>query len=81
VQTPYRYFWIESHSWLPLPIVFLPRKLLIPLLKLSARIWPKKTEPDWYLLTKKQMAELFPEAIQLTERSLLRTKSLISIKP
>jgi len=27
VQTPYRYFPIESHTWLPAPVLLLPRGL------------------------------------------------------
>ncbi|MEC9367084.1 MAG: class I SAM-dependent methyltransferase [Pseudomonadota bacterium] len=79
VQTPYRYFLIESHSWLPGIIIFLPRPLLIRLLKLVGRFWPKKTLPDWNLLTAGQMRKLFPGARIAAEYSLGMVKSLIAI--
>ncbi|MGD9868812.1 MAG: class I SAM-dependent methyltransferase [Hyphomicrobiales bacterium] len=79
VQTPYRYFPVESHSWLPGLIVFLPRPLLVPLLTAFARFWPKKTAPDWNLLTKDQMSRLFPRARIVAEYSLGMVKSLIAV--
>lgn len=42
VQTPYRYFPIESHSWLPVAVVFLNRKNLKQVLKFFGSWWPKK---------------------------------------
>jgi hypothetical protein len=81
VQTPNRYFVIESHSWLPGVIVFLPRQFQIRLLRLMNRWWPKKTEPDWHLLTHREMERLFPDAQILRERSLGMTKSIMAIKP
>lgn len=81
VQTPNKYFLIESHSWLPGLIVFLPRRLQIRLLRLMNRWWPKKTQPDWNLLTYRKMQSLFPDAQILRERSLGMTKSLIAVKP
>ncbi len=78
VQTPYKYFMIESHSWLPGLIVFLPRKILLPLLKLFAGFWPKATLPDWNLLTRADMTRLFPGAEIITEYSFGLPKSLIA---
>ena len=37
VQVPYRWFPIESHSWLPF-LSYLPRRLQIPLLRISNRV-------------------------------------------
>ncbi len=79
VQTPYRYFPIESHTWLPF-LGFLPRKLLIPALKITNRFWVKKTSPDWHLLTRRQMKELFPGAKVLEEKVWRLTKSIIAVK-
>lgn len=79
VQTPYRYFLVESHSWLPGLIVFLPRPLLVPLLAAFKRFWPKKTAPDWNLLTREQMGRLFPKARIVAEYSLGMVKSLIAV--
>lgn len=49
VQSPYKYFPVESHTWLPFIALF-PRSILILMLKVTNRIWVKKTSPDWYLL-------------------------------
>jgi Methyltransferase domain len=80
VQTPNKWFPIESHTWLPLPIVLLPRRLQLPFVAWVNRWWIKGTQLDWNLLTRKQMAELFPSARILVERSLGLPKSLIAIK-
>ena len=80
VQTPNRYFVIESHTWLPLPIVFLPRRLQIKLIDSLNRFWPKTTQPDFNLLTPRQMAELFPGAEIVREKSLGMTKSIMAIR-
>lgn len=79
VQTPYRYFPIESHTWLPF-LGFLPRKILIPALKMTNRFWIKKTGPDWHLLTRRQMKDLFPGANILEEKVWGLTKSIIAVK-
>jgi Methyltransferase domain len=80
VQTPYRYFPIESHTWFPAFIVFLPRTLQVRLIEALNRVWPKKTSPDFPLLTRAQMAELFPDATIVFERSLGLPKSMIAVR-
>ena len=80
VQTPNRYFPIESHTWLPGVIVLLPRRLQIALIRRLNSFWPKTTSPDWNLLTARQMQELFPEAQIVRERSLGMTKSIIAVR-
>ncbi|MFI5185137.1 MAG: class I SAM-dependent methyltransferase [Chitinophagales bacterium] len=80
VQTPYKYFPVESHSWLPVIIVLLPRKAQIAVLKLFNKFWAKKTHPDWHLLTVKKMKKLFPNAKIIKEKSFGFTKSLIAYK-
>jgi hypothetical protein len=62
VQTPYKYFPVESHSWLPGLIVFLPRRIQIAILNITNKFWVKRTSPDWNLLTVKEMRNLFPDA-------------------
>jgi SAM-dependent methyltransferase len=79
VQTPNRNFLIESHSWLPF-LGWLPRRLLIPTLKVTNRIWVKKTSPDWHLLTARQMCELFDDAGIELEKVFGLTKSIIAIR-
>jgi SAM-dependent methyltransferase len=81
VQTPNKYFVIESHSWLPGFIVLLPRRTQIGLLRFMNRWWPKKTSPDWHLLTFADMQRLFPDAEIVRERSLGMTKSIMAIRP
>jgi len=59
VQTPNKYFLLETHSWLPF-IQYLPRFVLIPFIKFMNKFWIKKNQPDWNLLDKKDMKKLFP---------------------
>ena len=79
VQTPNKWFIVESHSWLPF-VGWLPRTVLVPLLALTNRIWIKRTAPDWYLLTRSKMRKLFPEATLARESFFGMTKSLMAIK-
>lgn len=79
VQTPYKYFPVESHTWLPF-FGYLPRWLLIPAIKVANRFWIKRTGPTFYLLTRRDMNALFPGAELLSERKFGLTKSLIAIK-
>ncbi len=79
VQTPNRWFPIESHSWLPF-MGYLPRRLLVPVLRFSNRVWIKRTSPDWHLLTAADMRELFPDAEILRERFCGATKSIMAVK-
>ena len=80
VQTPNKWYPIESHTWLPLPIVVLPRSLQLRLVQWLNRWWLKPTQVDWNLLTRPDMAELFPEATIVPERMLGMCKSLIAVK-
>jgi SAM-dependent methyltransferase len=80
VQTPYRYFPIDSHTWLPAPIALLPRPMLVRLLRVINRFWIKQTQPDWHLLSRRRMAALFPDARIVTERFCGLPKSLIAIR-
>jgi hypothetical protein len=80
VQTPYRYFPIDSHTWLPAPVALLPRPLLLRLLIVTNRYWIKRTSPDWYLLSRRRMAALFPDARIITERFCGLPKALIAIR-
>jgi len=80
VQTPNKYFIIESHTWLPVIIVFLPRKMQMKIIKFCNKFWIKKTSPDWLLLTKAKMQELFPDAEILIEKSFGISKSFIAIR-
>lgn len=77
VQAPYRWFPIKTHSWLPF-VSYLPRRLQVPLLRLTNRFWIKKTIPDWYLPTMGDMKYYFPDASILEERVFGVTKSLIA---
>lgn len=79
VQTPNRNFIFETHSWLPF-ISFLPRPLMIKVLKFFNRFWIKVTIPDFNLLDKNQMKTLFPDAEIISERKFGMIKSIIAIK-
>jgi Methyltransferase domain len=80
VQTPNKWFPIESHTWLPLPIVLLPRPLQLRLVAWLNRWWIKPTQVDWNLLTASDMAALFPDATIVPERTFGLCKSLIAVK-
>jgi Methyltransferase domain len=80
VQTPYRYFPLESHTWLPFIFLLLPRRLQIRLINRVNRVWPKKTLPDFYLLNRREMRQLFPDADIVYERSFGLVKSLIAVR-
>jgi len=79
VQTPYRHFPIESHTLLPFA-AWLPRPVLVPLLKFTNRFWLKQTSPDWHLLNKREMGALFQDAHIVTEKSCFITKSIMAVK-
>jgi SAM-dependent methyltransferase len=78
VQTPFKWFPIESHTWLPF-LGWLPRRVLVPLVRFINRTWVKRTQPDWHLLTRREMSSLFPDATIVTETFLGLPKSLVAI--
>ncbi|HEX41434.1 MAG TPA: methyltransferase domain-containing protein [Phycisphaerales bacterium] len=79
VQTPYRYFPIETHTWLPF-VGYMLRRAQMAVIRAANRVWIKRTQPDWYLLSRRDMVQLFPEALIVPERVALLTKSLIAVK-
>ena len=81
VQTPNRFFPIESHTCLPF-VAFLPRRRLVAVMAFANRHrWPIKTIPDFNLLSKKEMRQLFPDSEIYAERSLgIFSKSWMAIK-
>jgi hypothetical protein len=79
VQTPYRWFVLESHSWLPF-LGWLPRRLLVPILKVVPKFWFTSTKPDWYLLNKREFASMFEGAEIRAEKWLGLTKSIMAMK-
>jgi SAM-dependent methyltransferase len=79
VQTPYRWFVIEAHSWLPF-VGWLPRRVLIPVLKVARMVWPTRTHPDWYLLNRREFASMFEGAEIRDEKWLGLTKSIMAVK-
>jgi SAM-dependent methyltransferase len=81
VQTPYKYFPIEQHSFLPFFVVLLPRRWQVRLMRfLSAHGWFKPAYPDFRLLTIKEMRALFPDAEIVLERYCGFVKSIVAIK-
>jgi SAM-dependent methyltransferase len=79
VQTPNKWFPIESHTWFPF-VGFMPRRLQIGAISLINRWWVKGTSPDWLLLTARDMRDLFPDAEVCRERFLGLTKSIMAIR-
>jgi len=80
VQTPYRYFPIEAHTWMPGVIVVLPRAAQIRLIDWGNRWWAKSSIPDFHLLNARELRDLFPDAEVVRERSFGLTKSVIAVK-
>ncbi len=78
VQTPNKYFLIESHSWLPF-LGHLPRFMQVGILKITNKFWVKKTHPDWLLLTYSDLKKLFPDAKISCEKWFFLNKSFIAI--
>jgi hypothetical protein len=79
VQCPYKHFPLESHSLMPL-FGWLPRWMLIPALRVTNAVWIKSTSPDWHLLNKRQMMQLFDGAKLVEEKVLGMTKSIMAVK-
>jgi SAM-dependent methyltransferase len=80
VQTPYKYFPVEPHSFLPFFIVWLPRRWQIGLLAFFGRHWIKSVQADFRLLTIKEIRALFPDAEIVLERYCGLVKSIVAIK-
>jgi ubiquinone/menaquinone biosynthesis C-methylase UbiE len=80
VQTPYKYFAVESHSLLPMPVVLLPRPLQIATLGYARKLWIKRTRPDFLLFDRRQMQAMFPDADIHRERWFGLTKSLMAVR-
>jgi SAM-dependent methyltransferase len=78
VQTPYKHFLIESHTWLPF-VAWLPRWLFIPTLRFTNLFWVKTAIPDFYLLDRKELSQLFDGARIIEERRFGMTKSIIAV--
>jgi SAM-dependent methyltransferase len=81
VQTPYKYFPIEQHSFLPFFVVLLPRRWQVRLMRfLFAHGWLKPVYPDFRLLTIEEMRALFPDAEIVLERYCGFVKSIVAIR-
>lgn len=76
VQTPYKHFPFETHTWLPFT-QYLPRRLQVKTIEYFNRFWVKKTSPDFYLLSKSEVRYLFPQAEIMFEKLFGLPKSLI----
>jgi 2-polyprenyl-3-methyl-5-hydroxy-6-metoxy-1,4-benzoquinol methylase len=79
VQVPYRWFPIETHTWLPF-VGYLPRALFVPLVGVTNRFWIKGSNPDFHLPSRAEYRAYFPDAEIYLERTLGLVKSLIAIK-
>lgn len=79
VQTPYKFFPIESHTQFPF-VGYLSRSLQVLIIGILNKFWIKKTQPDWYLLSIKEMQLLFSDAKIISENFFGITKSIIALK-
>lgn len=81
VQTPYKYFPLEQHSFLPFFVVLLPRRWQVRLMRfLYEHRWFKPVYPDFRLLTIREMRALFPDAEIVLERYCGFVKSIVAIR-
>ena len=80
VQTPYKHFPFETHTWLPFT-QYLPRRLQVKTIECFNRFWVKKTSPDFHLLSKSEARALFPNAEIIFEKMCGLPKSLIIRSP
>jgi SAM-dependent methyltransferase len=74
VQTPAPEFPLETHSWLP-GVHYLPRRLLLPLLRQTNRRWIKGCNPNWALPRRRDLQAWFPGSQVTPERWMGLTKS------
>lgn len=79
VQTPNRWFPIESHTLLPFA-GYLPRPLLLRVMPISNRFWIKRSQPNWNLLGGAEMRSMFVDGTVEAERLAGLTKSWIAIR-
>ena len=81
VQTPHRHFPIEAHVHLPF-VQYFSHNALCALVSVTDRYWIKSCQGcvDWELLTPREMAELFPDAMIHVETTLGLPKSIIAVR-
>jgi hypothetical protein len=85
VQTPNKWFPVDTHTLMPL-IHWLPQRIFKKLVRVSPRLLFFKHDPgdvddfrNLHLLSKRELQELFPGAIIIKEKFLGMTKSLIAV--
>ena len=80
VQTPNRWFPIETHTWFPF-VGWLNRPLQMKVIGFLNMFWIKKTAPDFHLLDEKKLRLLFPDADSfIPEISMGMVKSWMAVK-
>jgi hypothetical protein len=80
VQVPYKWFPIETHTWLPVVYLFASRSWQMALVAWTNGWWLKETELDFRLLTTRSMRVLLPEAHVRFERWLGLPKSIMALR-
>jgi SAM-dependent methyltransferase len=79
IQTPNKWFIIESHTWLPF-LGYLPRPTLMKIINVSNAVWIMAAVPDFNLLDGTAMGQLFPDSEIVFERHFRMVKSIMAIK-
>ena len=79
IQTPAPSFPLESHTLLPFA-GYLPRSLLLPVVKLSNRIWIRSSEPDFHLIGEQHLRKMLPDGEIMRETAFGLTKSFIVVR-
>lgn len=78
VQTPHKYFPIETHTWLPF-VNRLSHDHTMSVVSVANKYWIKKCQyVDWHLLSDRDMQKLFPGSKIHIERSFGLPKSVIA---
>ena len=80
VQTPYKHFPIEAHSWLPMT-QYLPQRVRWRFARMLRSLWVKQWTADFLLFDAQRFRDHFPDATRvIIERVAGLPKSLIAVR-
>ena len=79
VQTPAASFPLESHTLLPFA-GYIPRRLLLPVVQVTNRVWIRSSEPDFHLLNERDLRKMLPDGTVMKETAAGMTKSFIVVR-
>jgi len=80
VQTPYKHFPVESHSWFPF-VQYAPQPVRTRLARIMKKVWVKQWKADFHLYDMNRFRREFGDATGVFyERALFLPKALIAYK-